>query len=134
MVRKGNGRDGGEERVTDERRTNEAVRTFTEPLTGTYEAVVDRTIAAWDSNTELSRSFLDGTIGNLRTRAERNLDASRELVEQARRGQEAGRVLYRESANAYVGFLDSIFFHYRESVRTGAASSASTKDAGVHES
>ena len=116
----------------DERRTNEAARRFVEPLAASYEALVDRTIAAWDSTTELTRSFLDGTIGNLRTQAERNLDTSRELVEQARRGQEASQ----ESANAYMDFLDSIFFHYRESLRTteGTASSAPTKSARIRES
>src|SRR5215207_10611457 len=49
------------------------------------------------------------------------LDAWREQVEDARRGQGAGRNLARglvlESAEAYKDFLDSIFFYYGESAR-----------------
>lgn len=97
--------------------TNEASRRFVEALTGQYAVVAGRTGAAREFDAGLARSFFDGAIGNLRTQAERNLDASRELVEQARRGQEAGWVLARESTNAYADFLDSIFFCYRESVR-----------------
>jgi hypothetical protein len=49
------------------------------------------------------------------------LDAWREQVEQARRGQEAGwslaQGLARNSADAYADFLDSIFFYYGENAR-----------------
>jgi hypothetical protein len=49
------------------------------------------------------------------------LDAWREQVEQARRGQEAGwslaQGLARDSADAYEDFLDSIFFYYGENAR-----------------
>jgi hypothetical protein len=49
------------------------------------------------------------------------LDAWREQVEQARRGQEAGwslaQELARDSADAYEDFLDSIFFYYGENAR-----------------
>jgi hypothetical protein len=49
------------------------------------------------------------------------LDAWREQVEQARRGQEAGRSLAqglaRDSADAYEDFLNSILFYYGENAR-----------------
>ena len=49
------------------------------------------------------------------------LEAWREQVEEARRGQGAGRNLARglvqESADAHKGFLDSVFFYYGESAR-----------------
>src|SRR5215208_5111507 len=49
------------------------------------------------------------------------LEAWREQVEEARRGQGAGRNLARglvqESAESYRSFLDSIFFYYGESAR-----------------
>jgi hypothetical protein len=49
------------------------------------------------------------------------LEAWREQVEEARRGQGAGRNLARslvgESANAHKAFLDSVFFYYGESAR-----------------
>ena len=49
------------------------------------------------------------------------LDAWREQVELARRGQEAEwsmpQSLARESADAYEDFLDSLFFYYGENAR-----------------
>jgi hypothetical protein len=49
------------------------------------------------------------------------LDAWREQVEEARRGQGAGRNLawglVQDSEDAYKAFLDSIFFYYGESAR-----------------
>jgi hypothetical protein len=49
------------------------------------------------------------------------LDAWREQVEQARRGQEScwslAQGLARNSADAYADFLDSIFFYYGKNAR-----------------
>ena len=49
------------------------------------------------------------------------LDAWREQVEQARRGQEASWSLAQElagdSADAYEDFLESVFFYYGENAR-----------------
>jgi hypothetical protein len=49
------------------------------------------------------------------------LEAWREHVEQAKRGQRAGRNLtqglVQESADAYKDFLDSVFFYYGENAR-----------------
>ena len=49
------------------------------------------------------------------------LDAWREQVDQARRGQEASwslaQGLAREAAHAYEDFLESVFFYYGENTR-----------------
>ena len=49
------------------------------------------------------------------------LDAWREQVNQARRGQEASwslaQVLAQESAEAYEDFLESVFFYFGENAR-----------------
>jgi hypothetical protein len=60
------------------------------------------------STQPMSKNLSEGTMRNLRTQAERNLDAAEELTEHARKGQEAGRVLARESAEAYMDFVDSL--------------------------
>jgi hypothetical protein len=66
---------------------------------------------------------LDNQQAGRVTQKEHNdlLEACREQVEEARRGQEAGRNLARglvqESADAYKAFLDSVFFYYGESAR-----------------
>ena len=48
---------------------------------------------------------------------ERDLDAWREQVEQARREQAVSQVLAQGAANAYAGFLESLFHYYGERVR-----------------
>src|SRR5215210_4531318 len=69
------------------------------------------------------RTILDNQQAGRITQKEHNdlLEAWREQVEEARRGQGAGRNLARglvqESADAYKAFLDSVFFYYGESAR-----------------
>ena len=63
---------------------------------------------------QLTRSFFESVADNLRAQAEGNLTASQELAKQTQRWQEAAQSLTQESVNAYVDFLDSMFFsHYR---------------------
>ena len=45
------------------------------------------------------------------------LDVWREQIDQARRGQEASWSLAQHSAEAYEGFLESVFFYYGENDR-----------------
>jgi hypothetical protein len=69
------------------------------------------------------RTIVDNQQAGRITQKEHNdlLEAWREQVEEARRGQGAGRNLARslvgESADAYKAFLDSVFFYYGESAR-----------------
>jgi hypothetical protein len=58
----------------------------------------------------------------IRAQVESNLAASRRLAEQAVKGQEAAQSLTRESANAYMDFLDSMFSYYREIMKTTESS------------
>jgi hypothetical protein len=49
-------------------------------------------------------------------------EAAHDLVEEARGGKAAGRVLARESARTYAALLDELFFYYRESIRAAEES------------
>ncbi len=62
---------------------------------------------------QLTQSFFDSVLVNLNTQTRSNLAASRELAEQALRGQEAAQTLVQQSVNAYVDFLDSMLSYYR---------------------
>jgi glycine cleavage system pyridoxal-binding protein P len=62
---------------------------------------------------QLTQSFFDSVLVNLNTQTRSNLAASRELAEQALRGQEATQTLVQESVSAYVDFLDSMLSYYR---------------------
>jgi hypothetical protein len=66
---------------------------------------------------QLTQSFFDSVLVNLNTQTRSNLAASRELAEQALRGQEATQTLVQESVSAYVDFLDSMLSYYRTDMR-----------------
>ena len=83
-----------------------------------YGAVMDRSVVTWESQAWRSTyAFFEGATARFKTRAERNLDAPEELVEQVRKKQDAGQNLILTSADAYADFLDSMFFYYRENAR-----------------
>jgi len=97
------------------RRVEEAAQQFSEALLESYKAAAGRTVSTQELNTELTQNFFDGVINSLRTQAEANREMIQELVDQQQRQQEAARSLARDSVNAYMGFLDSMFFFYRRS-------------------
>ncbi len=99
------------------RRLNQATQELAKSATESYETVWDRFARAQEGQAQLTQGLFEEAIAHLRTQAERNLYATEELAEQARRGQEAGRALAQESADAYGQFLDSLFLYYRESAR-----------------
>lgn len=66
---------------------------------------------------QLTQNFFDSVLVNLNAQTRSNLAASRELAEQALRGQEAAQILVQESVNTYVDFLDSMLSYYRTDMR-----------------
>ena len=104
------------------KRINEGAQRVVVDALESYKMGWDRLAEANEGQTRLAENLSEATMGNLRTQAERNLDAAEELTEHARKGQEAGRVLARESAEAYTDFLDSLFFYYRENARAAERS------------
>lgn len=97
------------------RGVEEAAQRFSEGLLESYKAAAGRTVSTQELSAELTQNFFDGVINNLRTQAEANRETIRELVDQQQRQQEAARSLARDSVNAYMEFLDSMFFFYRRS-------------------
>ncbi len=71
---------------------------------------------------QLTQSFFDSVLVNLNTQTRSNLAASRELAEQALRGQEAAQTLVQESVGAYVNFLDSMLSYYKMDARVDGRS------------
>lgn len=97
------------------KRINEAAQKFSEALRESYRAATGRTTSAQQLNAELTQSFFNAVIDNLRAQVGSNREMTQELVDQQRRQLEAAQTLAQESANAYMEFLDSLFF-YRRSV------------------
>ena len=71
---------------------------------------------------QLTQSFFDSVLANLSAQTQGNLVASRELAEQALRGQEAAQTLVQESVNVYVDFLDSMLSYYRTDAKVDGRS------------
>jgi hypothetical protein len=99
------------------RRLEEAAQKHTEATMESYVTVWDLFAQAQESQMRLAQGVFEGTLSYLQSQAEQNLQAAEELVEQVRRGEEAGRDLAGGSARAYDEFLDSLFLYYRESTR-----------------
>ena len=122
-----------------ERRVNEAAQQFSEALMESYRTAAGRTVSAQELNAKLTQNFFNGVINNLRTQTEANREMIRELVDQQQQQQEAAQSLTRESVNAYMEFLDSMFFFYRRSTEEAerdveeAQSSAGEAESGTSE-
>ena len=103
------------------RRVNDAAQEYAQSTLEPYRTLWDHYFAEARERQEEERwakYFLEDNMEHLSTQAERDLNSSEELVERTRRWQEeANRVLAKESADAYEGFLDSLFLYYRQSVR-----------------
>ena len=103
------------------KRVNDAAHEYAQATLESYRTVWDHFMVAQQRQERLAQDLLEDTTGYLRSQAERNLNASEELLEQARKGREANQILLKElamqSANAYEEFLDSMFLYYRESAR-----------------
>ena len=96
-----------------QQQVNEAAEKFAAALRDSYKTVAERTVSAQQLNAEMTQTFFNNVIANLRSQAESNLEAVGELAEQQRRQQEATRALTQESVNAYMDFLNSIFSYYQ---------------------
>jgi len=92
---------------------HEAARKLAEAVMESHAMIASVSAETQERQVQLTRSFFDSVARNLRGQAEENWAATRELTEQARRWQEAAHVLTRESANAYIDFLDSMVSYYK---------------------
>ena len=110
-------------------RINEAARRFSEALIESYRLASERFGEAQQRQTRDATAFYERVLGNLRAATESAQASSRELAEQAQRGQEAGRELARESVGAYMEFMNSLFSHYRGGVEA-AEGRAEREDGG----
>jgi hypothetical protein len=98
------------------RQINEAAEKFADALKESYQSIAERSVSAQELNAQVTQDFFNGVINNLRTQADNNRALSEDLIEQQRKQQEASRALARESVNAYMDFLNSMFSYYRGSM------------------
>jgi len=100
-----------------DQRVNEAAEKFAHSLTEAYQALADRSVSAQEINAHLTQSFFNRVIENLGTQAESNRTLAGNLIEQQRKQQKASQTLARESVDAYMEFLGSVFAFPRQGMR-----------------
>ena len=96
-----------------QRQVNEAAEKFADAVKESYRAVADRAVTARELNAELTQSFFNSVINNLRTQAEGNRQMTQELAGQQQRQAEATQQLTQESVGAYMDFINSMFSYYQ---------------------
>jgi polyhydroxyalkanoate synthesis regulator phasin len=95
-----------------QKQVNEAAEKFADALKESYQSIADRSVSAQELNAQVTQSFFNSVINNLRTQADNNRALSEDLIEQQRKQQEASKALAQESVNAYMDFLNSMFSYY----------------------
>ena len=96
-----------------QRQINEAAEQFAEVIRDSYQAIAERTASAQEVNAELTQTFFNRVIENLRTQAEVTRQMSQQLADQQQRAAEAGQTLTQESVEAFMDFVNSMFAHYQ---------------------
>ncbi len=92
-----------------QQRINQAAQQFADAVRDSYQAVADRTVSAQELNAQLTQEFFNRVIDNLRTQAEDTRQMGQQLADQQQRAAEAGQTLTRESVDAYMDFVNSMF-------------------------
>ncbi len=110
-----------------QRRIEEAARQFSDALMESYRAVLERTVSAQQLSAELTQDFFNGVINNLHTQTEDTRQMTEQLAEQQQHVTEASQTLTRESVDAYMDFVNSMFSFYQGTVE---GTQRGTREAG----
>ncbi len=100
-------------------RLNQAAEQLANAIRDSYQALAERGTSAQELNAELTQEFFDRVIENLRTQAEETQQMGQQLADHQQRGQEAAQQLTQESVQAYMDFINSMFYFYQGSVEQG---------------
>src|ERR671910_2880852 len=101
-----------------QQRINEAAEQFTDALVKSYKTVTERGASAQEQGAQLTEDFFNRVVENLRTQAEENRQATQQLADQQQRQVEAAQTLIRESVEAYMEFMDSMFSYWQGGIQT----------------
>ena len=112
-----------------EQRVNEAAEQFTDALVQSYKTVADTGVSTQERSTQLTQVFFNQTINKLRAQAEQNRQATEQLADQQQRQAEAAQTLTRESVDAYMDFMDSMFPWWQGGVQTAEQGARETEKA-----
>jgi hypothetical protein len=112
-----------------QQRVNEAAEQFTDALVQSYKTVADSGVSAQERSTQLTEVFFNQAINNLHAQAEQNRQATQQLADQQQRQAEAAQTLTRESVEAYMDFMDSMFSWWQGGVQAAERGARETEKA-----
>jgi hypothetical protein len=112
-----------------QQRINEAAEQFTDALVQSYKTVADSGVSAQERNTQVTEVFFNQAINNLHAQAEQNRQATQQLADQQQRQAEAAQTLTRESVDAYMDFMDSMFSWWQGGIQTAEQGARETEKA-----
>src|ERR687894_985683 len=112
-----------------QQRINQAADQFTDALVQSYKTVAERGVSAQEGSAQVTEVFFNQAINNLRAQAEENRQASDQLAEQQQRQADAAQTLTRESVDAYMEFMDSMFAFWQGGIQTAEQGARETEKA-----
>jgi hypothetical protein len=112
-----------------QQKVNEAAEQFTDALVQSYKTVADSGVSAQERSTQVTEVFFNQTINSLHAQAEQNRQATQQLADQQQRQAEAAQTLTRESVEAYMDFMDSMFSWWQGGVETAERGARETEKA-----
>jgi hypothetical protein len=112
-----------------QQRINEAADQFTDALAHSYKTLAERGVSAQEGSAQVTEVFFNQAINNLHAQAEQNRQATQQLADQQQRQAEAAQTLTRESVEAYMDFMDSMFSWWQGGVQTAERGARETEKA-----
>src|SRR5215211_8713748 len=112
-----------------QQKINEAAEQSTDALVESYKAVAESGVSAQERSTQVTEVFFNQAFNNLHAQAEQNRQATQQLADQQQRQVEAAQTLTRESVDAYMDFMDSMFSWWQGGIQTAKRGARETEKA-----
>src|SRR5918994_1474284 len=110
-----------------QQRINQAADQFTDALVQSYKVVAERGVSAQEQGTQVTEVFFNQAIHNLHAQAEENRQATQRLADQQQRQADAAQILIKESVDAYMELMDSMFSYWQGGLQTSKQGARETE-------
>jgi hypothetical protein len=112
-----------------QQRINQAAEEFTNALVESFRVVSDRGVNTQEQGARLTEDFFNRVVENLRSQAEENRQTTQQLADQQQRQADAAQTLTRESVDAYMYFVDSMFSYWQGGAQMAERGARETEQA-----
>ena len=112
-----------------QQRIHEAADQFTDAFVHSYKTLAERGVSAQEGSAQVTEVFFNQAINTLHAQAEQNRQATQQLADLQQRQAEAVETLTRESVDAYMDFMDSMFSWWQGGIQTAEQGARETEKA-----